>query len=92
MDEDMALRVRVSGRVQGVWFRAWTRARAEELGLRGWVRNEADGSVSALIAGPGAAVAEMLRDLHKGPDAALVASVETTAAEAPMEVGFVIRR
>ena len=40
----IAVRVRVRGRVQGVWFRAWTKAEAEARGLSGWVRNEPDGS------------------------------------------------
>jgi acylphosphatase len=63
----IALRVRVTGRVQGVWFRGWTKAEAEARGLHGWVRNEADGSVAALIAGPEAAVREMVAALHEGP-------------------------
>ena len=49
-----AVRVRITGRVQGVYFRGWTRDEAARLGLDGWVRNEADGSVTALIAGPAA--------------------------------------
>ena len=49
--ERRAVRVRIAGRVQGVNFRAWTRDEAERLGLDGWVRNEADGSVTALLAG-----------------------------------------
>jgi acylphosphatase len=43
--------VRISGRVQGVSFRFWTRQEAERLNLNGWVRNEPDGSVQALVAG-----------------------------------------
>ena len=65
-----ASRVVISGRVQGVGYRAWTRDRARALGLRGWVRNEADGSVKALIGGDGQAIAEMLEDLWAGPPAA----------------------
>ena len=44
---DRAVLVRITGRVQGVSFRVWTRIEAERLGLHGWVRNEADGSVSS---------------------------------------------
>lgn len=87
-----AVLARVTGRVQGVAFRAWTEHRARNLGLDGWVRNEADGSVTALIAGPEAAVAEMLEALHSGPDMAQVARVETEAAEDPGASGFGIRR
>jgi acylphosphatase len=70
-----AVKVRVTGRVQGVYFRGWTRERAQTLGLAGWVRNEHDGSVAALIAGPRAVVEDMLRLLHEGPLDAKVAEV-----------------
>lgn len=76
---------RVTGHVQGVSFRAWTEGRAKALGLEGWVRNEADGSVTALIAGSDSKVAEMIRALHDGPRYARVDSVET-AAFAPEDV------
>lgn len=85
-------RVRVTGRVQGVWFRGWTRERAEALGLSGWVRNEPDGSVAALVAGPETAVAEMLAALHEGPRHAQVIRVEVTAAEPPETAGFTVVR
>ena len=54
----IAVRARISGRVQGVWFRAWTVEQAEMLGLDGWVRNRSDGSVEALFAGPRAALVD----------------------------------
>ncbi len=76
-----ALRVHITGRVQGVGFRAWTQAEAEKLGLRGWVRNEGDGSVRALVVGPDAAVAAMLLLLREGPRGAVVADVVSEAAE-----------
>ncbi len=84
----IALRVRVRGRVQGVWFRAWTKAEAEARGLSGWVRNEPDGSVAALIAGPEEAVRAMVAALHGGPPRARVDAVEVEAAEAPEVSGF----
>jgi acylphosphatase len=74
------MRVRVTGRVQGVSFRYWTRQQAALLGLRGWVRNEADGSVSALVAGPEAAVAAMLERFWQGPPGAVVAEVVSNDA------------
>jgi acylphosphatase len=89
---DLALSVRVTGLVQGVWFRGWTAGKARELGLSGWVRNEADGSVRGLISGPEAAVRAMLAALHDGPQAARVTRVESAAAEAPAEDGFRILR
>jgi acylphosphatase len=78
---DTAVRVRVSGRVQGVSFRAWTKGRAQALGLSGWVRNEIDGSVTALIAGTEAQVAEMLRALEAGPMHARVTDVRVDPAD-----------
>lgn len=86
-----ARQVRVTGRVQGVGFRAWTARRARALGLDGWVRNEPDGSVAALIAGPPDAVATMLGDLHRGPPAAWVDRVETVPAAPPRLPGFTVR-
>ena len=75
-----ALLVHVVGRVQGVGYREWTRRQAMQLGLTGWVRNETDGSVSALIAGPEPAIADMVKRFWKGPQFASVTSVKTEAA------------
>jgi acylphosphatase len=76
-DDITALMVNVTGRVQGVSFRAWTKTEADARGLSGWVRNEADGSVSALIQGPADAVAEMLDAFGTGPALARVDAVST---------------
>ncbi|TIP82386.1 MAG: acylphosphatase, partial [Mesorhizobium sp.] len=65
-DGRKAVRVRLRGRVQGVSFRVWTRTEAERLGLSGWVRNEEDGSVTALIVGADGAVSTMLDRFWKG--------------------------
>lgn len=92
MAEEIAVRTRVTGKVQGVWFRGWTRAEASERGLRGWVRNAADGSVDAVIAGPAEKVNAMVAALHEGPEAARVILVETAEAALPEEAEFVIRR
>ena len=81
MSEKRAVQVRVTGRVQGVSFRVWTQAEARRLGLAGWVRNERDGSVSALLVGPGEAVATMIERLHAGPPGARVADVRVEEAE-----------
>lgn len=78
---EKAVLVRITGRVQGVSFRVWARREAERLGLRGWVRNERDGSVTALIAGPVDPVASMLEALWRGPLGADVRSVVPEPAE-----------
>lgn len=91
--DDRAVLARVSGRVQGVGFRAWTRRTALGLGLGGWVRNRPDGSVEALIVGPRAAVAAMLSALREGPARAEVRdlAVEPIASvDAPRDV-FTVR-
>jgi acylphosphatase len=82
----------VRGRVQGVYFRAWTRGMAQELGVRGWVRNCSDGSVEA----HGAADAETMREfqarLAVGPAAARVDDVGVISSESDLPiVGFEIR-
>ena len=59
--------VRAIGRVQGVFFRAWTQGEARKLGVTGWVRNCADGSVEAHVEGEAAAVDEMVERLQHGP-------------------------
>lgn len=88
-DVRRAIRVHVTGRVQGVNFRAWTQAEAERLGLAGWVRNEPDGTVAALIAGRESAVSAMTAKLWEGPPAALVSNVIFEKADpAPWPVGF----
>jgi acylphosphatase len=89
----IARKVRVTGRVQGVYYRGWTKSEAERLKLGGWVRNEHDGSVAALIAGAPEAVDEMLQLMRRGPLDARVENVaveEADAAEAPR--GFEILR
>ena len=84
--------VRVMGRVQGVGYRAWTRAEAERLGLRGWVMNRDDGSVIALLCGPREAVETMIERMRDGPGAAVVRDLrEDSAAPNPEPDGFEIR-
>ncbi len=68
---------RVEGRVQGVGFRWWTRKTATSLGLRGRVRNLADGAVEVRAAGPANALSTMETELRGGPDPAHVTSVES---------------
>jgi acylphosphatase len=91
MADRTVITARVTGRVQGVSYRAWAREEAERLGLSGWVRNEPDGSVTALLAGPAPQVARILEALRQGPPAAHVTAVTTEPAEDPGLPGFRIR-
>jgi acylphosphatase len=72
----------VSGRVQGVFFRASTRQQAQELGLTGWVRNAADGSVELLACGDERALKELEAWLWRGPQLAEVSEVTVFAGGA----------
>lgn len=73
--EQKRLEARIEGRVQGVCFRHYTRKRAQELGLHGWVRNERDGSVSVTAEGPQQSLEGLLEFLHQGPQGARVEQV-----------------
>ena len=77
----IACRLRVTGRVQGVGYRAALCAAAEELGLDGWVRNRSDGSVEAEVAGPSDAVEALIEWARQGPPAARVADVRVETVE-----------
>ncbi len=77
----VSVAVHVLGRVQGVGFRVWTGAQARALGLSGWVANDPDGSVRAVLTGREEAVALMLDRLRVGPPAARVDRVLTAPAD-----------
>ncbi len=72
---DIRAHVRISGRVQGVFYRSTTRDRAEQLGLTGWVRNTSDGKVEAIFEGEETAIKDMIVWCHKGPRSADVSDV-----------------
>jgi acylphosphatase len=76
-----AARLIISGRVQGVGFRAWTCREARRRGLRGWVRNLSDGTVEALLIGKAAAIDAMAQACRQGPSMAHVEEVRRSAAE-----------
>ena len=84
--------VRVSGRVQGVFFRAWAQGQARELGVSGWISNCPDGAVEAHLAGDANCVERMIERLHQGPSNARVDDVTVEEAE-PGNLGrFEVRR
>lgn len=66
----------VSGKVHGVWFRANTKNKAEQLGVTGWVKNMLDGTVEACFEGDDCQVQEMIKWCHHGPPRAEVEKVE----------------
>jgi acylphosphatase len=84
-------RVRISGRVQGVFFRAETQSRARSLGLAGWVRNAPDGSVEAVVEGPDERVRSLVEWARRGPRLAEVEDVSVDWEEPRGEVAFEIR-
>jgi acylphosphatase len=76
MDQQRLL-AQISGLVQGVYFRDTTRQQAQALGVTGWVRNQADGSVEVLAEGPQEKLDTLLQFLHRGPQLARVDNVQT---------------
>jgi acylphosphatase len=80
-DNSRSVHVRITGRVQGVGYRAWTIDEARRRGLSGWVRNLADGYVEAVFSGPAADVDDMVAACRRGPFAARVDYVMIDAAE-----------
>jgi len=68
--------IQISGRVQGVFFRYETQALAEEIGVKGWVRNTPDGGVEAVFEGEKEKVERMLDFCRRGPPGAKVIGVE----------------
>ena len=81
-------RLRITGRVQGVGYRAWALQVASRLGLRGWVRNRTDGSVEVLVIGEDDAVARMVEACREGPFGARVSDVAISDAEDDGSAGF----
>jgi DNA ligase D-like protein (predicted 3'-phosphoesterase) len=86
-----AIRAVVEGQVQGVSFRDATVRRAQELGVRGWVRNRDDGTVQVHAEGPEAALDALLGFLHEGPRLARVTGVGSERVKAEGHEQFAIR-
>jgi acylphosphatase len=83
-----SVHLRITGRVQGVGYRAWAVDTARRLGLRGWVHNRTDGNVEVLATGGDDAVAAMIEACRQGPDAARVADVAISEVEDDGSPGF----
>jgi acylphosphatase len=86
-----AVTVRVTGRVQGVSFRWYATQEAGRLGVRGWVRNEPDGSVAGHFEGDDEAVEALVDWCRQGPSYAAVRDVAVTEARPTGAQGFDIR-
>lgn len=81
------VRLVITGRVQGVWYRGWTVGKAHELGLAGWVRNVTDGSVEVLVNGPQETVDQLIAACRKGPVSAGVDNIVIEMIDPPGEGG-----
>jgi acylphosphatase len=88
---EVARHVRVYGRVQGVFYRAWTSEQADALGIKGWVRNCPDGRVEAHVEGEQAAVGEMIDRMRRGPSSAQVEDLRIWDADICDFDGFEVR-
>lgn len=84
-------RVKVSGRVQGVWYRESCRRQAQAVGVSGWVRNSPDGTVEAAVEGEPSSVAQLLAWMRSGPPRAAVTGLETQEEPPKGEPGFMVR-
>ena len=87
----VARHVTVTGRVQGVFFRAWLREQAAEIEVAGWVRNCPDGRVDAHVEGDAAAVEQIIERMRQGPPAAAVEDVRMWDVEPCDFDGFEVR-
>ena len=81
--DSKAVRIRVTGFVQGVGFRYFVRREADRIGVTGFVRNLPDGSVESVAAGRSAAVDEFVRRVRSGPPSALVREAFVEEIELP---------
>lgn len=88
---ELCIRARVSGRVQGVWFRRFTQQQALAAGITGWVRNLADGRVEAMLCGEADAVEQVLSALRLGPESSRVDKLEQESVTLEQLHGFIIR-
>lgn len=86
-----AIRVIISGRVQGVCYRAWTTATARGMNLSGWVRNRQDGAVEAVFCGEDGDIERMLAACRVGPPAARVTNIERFDCDETQHQGFMTK-
>ncbi|XP_021747660.1 uncharacterized protein LOC110713522 [Chenopodium quinoa] len=87
-DSNKTVRCMIKGRVQGVFYRNWTIENANQLGLKGWVRNRRDGSVEALFSGKAEVVDEMVQRCRRGPPDAMVTALNVDPSNEDPGSGF----
>ncbi|XP_021770581.1 uncharacterized protein LOC110734745 [Chenopodium quinoa] len=87
-DSFKTVRCIIKGRVQGVFYRNWTIENANQLGLKGWVRNRRDGSVEALFSGKAEVVDEMVQRCRRGPPDAMVTALNVDPSNEDPGSGF----
>ena len=87
-DDVTSLRLRVEGYVQAVGYRHFAIQEGLRLGLDGWIRNRADGTVEILVSGTTKAVEAFVAAAMKGPPGSRVKNVELHKAEPPADKGF----
>jgi len=79
------VQLKIYGRVQGVFFRSETQKKAQQLNLKGWVRNEPDGTVFAVVQGDNDQIQQLLEWCKEGPDAAKVENIDIMPNPNPSE-------
>jgi acylphosphatase len=84
--------VRITGRVQGVFYRAWAQGEARELGISGWIRNCPDGIVEAQLSGEEHDVERMIERMRRGPSNARVEQVDVEEIAPENSGRFELRR
>jgi acylphosphatase len=89
--EVIGRKVRLYGRVQGVFFRQWTVKKATTLDVNGWVHNARDGSVEAHLAGDEAAVARLIELMRQGPPEARIDDIMVEPVEPETVEGFSVK-
>ncbi len=87
-DDTSAMRLRIEGRVQAVGYRNFVIAEARRLGLDGWVRNRADGSVEVLASGETKAVEALIAACARGPEGSQIKHIDLESVAPPEEKGF----
>ena len=91
MPTSKAIKVRISGQVQGVFFRVWAKEKADNLGVMGWIRNRLDGDVEGLFVGPEDAVDALVAVCREGPKPALIDEIKIEPAQGITPANFQIK-